>query len=186
VPWVLLGIALVSASASSSSTGFTIRGNAVAAVIYTRSIPADLAVLWPGFFNFLGALLSNGTVGLGIIASRREGQPRWRGWTTEGAQTRSRTGRGGGDRAPRQENEMPEKTLFVVQQFERMGKRLVAGRLMEFKTAAEAQGRADRDATRTAGVVALKQTIDTDTGEVVEDPVVLARHGELPAEFDPG
>lgn len=81
---------------------------------------------------------------------------------------------------------MPEKTLFIVQQYERMGKRLVAGRLMEFKTAADAQGRAERDAARTAGVVALQQTIDTDTGEVVEDPVVLARFGELPSEFGDG
>ena len=81
---------------------------------------------------------------------------------------------------------MPEKTLFIVQQFERMGKRLVSGRQMEFKTAVEAQGRAERDAARTVGVVALQQTIDTDTGEVVEDPVVLARYGELPAEFDEG
>ncbi|MBB3937301.1 hypothetical protein [Aureimonas phyllosphaerae] len=60
---------------------------------------------------------------------------------------------------------MPEKLLFIVQQFERMGKRLVAGRLMEFKTATEAQRRAERDVARTAGVVALQQTVDTDTGE---------------------
>ncbi|WP_062225882.1 hypothetical protein [Aureimonas frigidaquae] len=79
---------------------------------------------------------------------------------------------------------MPEKTLFIVQQFERKGKRLIAGRLMEFKTAEEAEGRAERDATRTVGVVALQQTIDTDTGEIVEDPVILARYGELPADFD--
>lgn len=81
---------------------------------------------------------------------------------------------------------MPEKTLFLVQQFERIGKRLVAGRQMEFKTAGEAAGRAERDATRTVGIVALQQTIDTDTGEVVEDPVVLARYGELPADFGDG
>lgn len=78
---------------------------------------------------------------------------------------------------------MPEKTLFIVQQFERSGKRLVAGRLMEFKTAAEAQGRAERDAARITGVVAIQQTVDTDTGEVLEEPIVLARFGELPPEF---
>lgn len=81
---------------------------------------------------------------------------------------------------------MPEKTLFIVQQFERMGKRLVSGRTMEFKTAAEAQGRAERDAVRTVGVVALQQTVDTDTGEIVEDAIVLARYGELPAELAEG
>ena len=78
---------------------------------------------------------------------------------------------------------MAEKTLYIVQQFEKMGKKLVAGRAMEFKTADEAVARADRDSARMAGVVALTQTIDLDTGEVVENPVVLAKHGELPAEF---
>ena len=79
---------------------------------------------------------------------------------------------------------MSEKTLFIFQQFERNGKRLVSGRQMEFKTAAEAQDRAERDAARTPGAVALHQTIDTDTGEIVEDPVVFARYGELPAEVN--
>jgi hypothetical protein len=78
---------------------------------------------------------------------------------------------------------MVEKTLYIVQQFEKMGKKLVAGRAMEFKTADEAMARADRDAARMAGVVALSQTVDLDTGEVVETPVVLAKYGELPAEF---
>ena len=80
---------------------------------------------------------------------------------------------------------MTEKILHIVQQFERMGKKLVAGRAMEFKTADEALARAERDAARMAGVVALTQTIDTDTGEVLEEPVILARHGELPREFQP-
>ncbi|WP_427023108.1 hypothetical protein ACP4J4_10755 [Aureimonas ureilytica] len=81
---------------------------------------------------------------------------------------------------------MPAKTLFIVQQFETMGKRLVAGRQMDFKTAEEAVGRAERDATRVTGVVAVQQVVDTDTGEVLEEPVILARHGQLPAEFSEG
>ncbi len=81
---------------------------------------------------------------------------------------------------------MPPKTLFIVQQFETMGKRLVAGRQMDFKTADEAIGRAGRDASRVTGVVAVQQVVDTDTGEVLEELVVLARHGELPAEFNEG
>lgn len=81
---------------------------------------------------------------------------------------------------------MPAKTLFIVQQFERSGKRLVAGRQMDFRTAEEAAGRAERDATRVSGVVAIQQTVDTDTGEVLEEPVVLARFGDLPAEFNEG
>ncbi|WP_182422067.1 hypothetical protein [Aureimonas sp. ME7] len=81
---------------------------------------------------------------------------------------------------------MPAKTLYIVQQFEKSGKRLVAGRQMDFKTAQEAAGRAERDAPRIAGVVAIQQTVDTDTGEVLEEPIVLARFGELPAEFSEG
>jgi hypothetical protein len=34
-----------------------------------------------------------------------------------------------------------------------------------------------------ARVVLLALTIDLDTDEVVAEPTVLARHGELPAEF---
>lgn len=79
---------------------------------------------------------------------------------------------------------MPVQTLYIVQQFEKMGKRLVAGRQMSFKTPGEAAARADRDASRVVGVVAIQQTVDTDTGEVLEEPAVLARHGELPAEFN--
>lgn len=78
---------------------------------------------------------------------------------------------------------MSEKTLYIVQQFERMGKKLVAGRVMQFTTEGEAISRAERDASRIAGVVALAQTIDLDTDEVVEEPIVLARYGDLPAEF---
>jgi hypothetical protein len=79
---------------------------------------------------------------------------------------------------------MAERTLYIVQQFEIMGKKLVAGRVMEFKSAAEAAARAERDASRVAGVVALAQTVDLDTDEVVETPEILARFGQLPAEFD--
>lgn len=78
---------------------------------------------------------------------------------------------------------MPAKTLFIVQQFEKQGKKLVAGRALDFPSSEAAVGRAERDAKRFAGVVALTQTVDTDTGEVLEEPVVLARHGELPKEF---
>ena len=78
---------------------------------------------------------------------------------------------------------MPAKTLFIVQQFERQGKKLVAGRSVEYRTAPEAVARAERDAGKFAGVVALQTTLDTDTGEVLEEPVILARHGEVTREF---
>lgn len=48
--------------------GFHDTANAVATVIYTHSLPANVAVLWSGFFNFLGVLLSTGAVAFGIIS----------------------------------------------------------------------------------------------------------------------
>jgi hypothetical protein len=76
---------------------------------------------------------------------------------------------------------MAEKTLYIVQQFEKQGRRLVQGRQMEFKSADEAIKRAERDAGRSAGVIAVQQTVDTETGEVLEEPLILAQHGEVPA-----
>ena len=37
-----------------------------------------------------------------------------------------------------------------------------------------------RFAKRFAGVVAIRQVADDETGEVADEPVILARHGELP------
>lgn len=37
-------------------------------MIYTHSLPPNVAVVWSGFFNFLGVLLSSGAVAFGIIA----------------------------------------------------------------------------------------------------------------------
>lgn len=76
---------------------------------------------------------------------------------------------------------MSEKVLYIVQQFEKQGRRLVQGRQMDFKSADEAIKRAERDAGRTAGVIAVQQTVDTETGEVLDEPVILAQHGEVPA-----
>jgi len=78
---------------------------------------------------------------------------------------------------------MPAKTLFIVQQFERSGKRLIAGRALDFRTADEAVARAERASATAIGVVAIRHTVDTDTGEVLEEPAVLSRFGEVPAEF---
>lgn len=68
VPWLLLGIALLIALGFEFVNGFHDTANAVATVIYTRSMPAELAVIWSGFFNFLGVLLSSGAVAFGIVA----------------------------------------------------------------------------------------------------------------------
>jgi hypothetical protein len=78
---------------------------------------------------------------------------------------------------------MPDKKLFIVQQFEKQREKLVAGRGDECRTASAAIAKAALSAPLTAGVVALTTMVDTDTGEVVEEPKVLARYGEGGREF---
>lgn len=68
IPFLLLGVALVIALGFEFVNGFHDTANAVATVIYTHSMPANVAVLWSGFFNFLGVLLSSGIVAFGIIS----------------------------------------------------------------------------------------------------------------------
>ena len=48
--------------------GFHDTANAVATVIYTRSLPANIAVVWSGMFNLFGVLWSSGAVAFGIIS----------------------------------------------------------------------------------------------------------------------
>ena len=68
LPYILLGVALVIALGFEFVNGFHDTANAVATVIYTHSLPAPVAVVWSGFFNFLGVLLSTGAVAFGIIS----------------------------------------------------------------------------------------------------------------------
>src|SRR6516164_1377045 len=68
LPFLLLGVALVIALSFEFVNGFHDTANAVATVIYTHSMPANIAVVWSGFFNFLGVLLSTGAVAFGIIS----------------------------------------------------------------------------------------------------------------------
>jgi PiT family inorganic phosphate transporter len=68
VPFLLLGLALLIALGFEFVNGFHDTANAVATVIYTHSLPAQFAVVWSGFFNFLGVLLSTGAVAFGIIS----------------------------------------------------------------------------------------------------------------------
>ena len=67
-PFILLGIALLIALGFEFVNGFHDTANAVATVIYTNSMPPNVAVIWSGFFNFLGVLLSSGLVAFGIIS----------------------------------------------------------------------------------------------------------------------
>src|ERR1700723_3250091 len=68
LPFLLLFVALLIALGFEFVNGFHDTANAVATVIYTRSLPAHLAVLWSGVWNFLGVLVSSGAVAFGIIS----------------------------------------------------------------------------------------------------------------------
>ena len=65
--FAFLALALVIALGFEFVNGFHDTANAVATVIYTNSMPAHFAVVWSGFFNFLGVLLSSGAVAYSII-----------------------------------------------------------------------------------------------------------------------
>ncbi len=67
-PFLLLGVALLIALGFEFVNGFHDTANAVATVIYTHSLPPHVAVLWSGFFNFCGVLVSSGTVAFAIIS----------------------------------------------------------------------------------------------------------------------
>jgi PiT family inorganic phosphate transporter len=68
LPFILLFIALLIALGFEFVNGFHDTANAVATVIYTNAMPAKVAVVWSGFFNFLGVLLSTGAVAFGIVS----------------------------------------------------------------------------------------------------------------------
>ena len=48
--------------------GFHDTANAVATVIYTHALPAQVAVVWSGCWNLLGVLASSGAVAFGIVS----------------------------------------------------------------------------------------------------------------------
>ena len=67
-PFVLLGLALLVALGFEFVNGFHDTANAVATVIYTHTLDPHVAVVWSGFWNFLGVVLSTGGVAFGIIS----------------------------------------------------------------------------------------------------------------------
>src|SRR5215467_11980156 len=67
-PYILLGLALLVALGFEFVNGFHDTANAVATVIYTHSMEPHIAVMWSGFWNFLGVLTSSGLVAFGIIS----------------------------------------------------------------------------------------------------------------------
>ena len=68
LPFLLLFVALLIALGFEFVNGFHDTANAVATVIYTRSLPANIAVVWSGMWNLLGVLWSSGAVAFGIIS----------------------------------------------------------------------------------------------------------------------
>src|SRR5580698_1332780 len=65
--FALLGIALLIALGFEFVNGFHDTANAVATVIYTHSMHPVIAVVWSGFWNFLGVITSTGAVAFTII-----------------------------------------------------------------------------------------------------------------------
>jgi inorganic phosphate transporter, PiT family len=65
---VLLVAALLLALSFEFVNGFHDTANAVATVIYTNTLTPTQAVVWSGFWNFLGVLTSTGAVAFGIVA----------------------------------------------------------------------------------------------------------------------
>jgi inorganic phosphate transporter, PiT family len=68
LPFLLLGVALLTALGFEFVNGFHDTANAVATVIYTHSLEPHIAVVWSGTWNFIGVLLSTGAVAFGVIA----------------------------------------------------------------------------------------------------------------------
>ncbi|MGB2602170.1 MAG: inorganic phosphate transporter, partial [Candidatus Sulfotelmatobacter sp.] len=68
LPYVLLAIALLVALGFEFVNGFHDTANAVATVIYTHSLEPHVAVVWSGFWNFLGVLASSGLVAFAIVS----------------------------------------------------------------------------------------------------------------------
>jgi inorganic phosphate transporter, PiT family len=68
LPYILLFVALLIALGFEFVNGFHDTANAVATVIYTRSLPANIAVVWSGMFNLFGVLMSSGAVAFGIVS----------------------------------------------------------------------------------------------------------------------
>jgi inorganic phosphate transporter, PiT family len=68
LPYIMLFVALLIALGFEFVNGFHDTANAVATVIYTRSLPAQIAVVWSGLCNLTGVLLSSGAVAFGIVS----------------------------------------------------------------------------------------------------------------------
>jgi hypothetical protein len=66
--FVFLAIAIGMALGFEFVNGFHDTANAVATVIYTNTLKPTPAVVWSGFWNFIGVMTSSGAVAFGIVA----------------------------------------------------------------------------------------------------------------------
>jgi PiT family inorganic phosphate transporter len=66
-PFILLGVALLIALGFEFVNGFHDTANAVATVIYTHSLEPHIAVVYSGIMNFIGVLMSSGSVAFAVI-----------------------------------------------------------------------------------------------------------------------
>jgi PiT family inorganic phosphate transporter len=64
---VLLIVCLLAVCAFEAINGFHDTANAVATVIYTKTLPPIFAVIWSGIWNFLGAMFGGIAVAMGIM-----------------------------------------------------------------------------------------------------------------------
>lgn len=64
---VMLAVCLLAVCIFEAINGFHDTANAVATVIYTKSLPPVFAVIWSGCWNFLGAILGGVAVAMGIV-----------------------------------------------------------------------------------------------------------------------
>jgi PiT family inorganic phosphate transporter len=65
--FLFLALALVIALGFEFVNGFHDTANAVATVIYTNALPAPVAVVWAGAWNFVGVVTSSGAVAYSIV-----------------------------------------------------------------------------------------------------------------------
>ena len=65
---ILLLVVLVAACAFEFINGFHDTANAVATVIYTKSLKPKVAVIWSGLWNVVGVYVGGTAVAMGIIA----------------------------------------------------------------------------------------------------------------------
>lgn len=65
--FLLLAFSILAACAFEFVNGFHDTANAVATVIYTNSLKPNIAVIWSGFFNFLGVFFGGIAVAMGIV-----------------------------------------------------------------------------------------------------------------------